>query len=50
MSGSEEAEGEGKDKECVLHFLRSPIELTPTQPGGGVAGIKLELNRLEVNT
>lgn len=36
------------DKQCYLHFLRSPKEVVADEQGERVAGVKLELNELEV--
>ncbi len=37
------------NKECILSFLRSPVELMADSSRGRLVGIKMALNRLEVS-
>jgi len=45
---SSAAEGTQSDRQCHLHFLRSPVAVVADEQGERVAGVRLELNELQV--
>ena len=45
---SSAAEGTQSDRQCYLHFLRSPVAVIADEQGERVAGVRLELNELKV--
>ena len=49
LNDAEKKRREEAHTEWYLTFLRSPIEITPDSGGERVAGVKLAINKLEVN-
>ena len=45
---SSAAEALQSEKQCYLHFLRSPVAIVADEQGERVAGVRLELNELQV--